>query len=249
VKPNIVNKTPKILEQIAVLQKSEAALSSQLVQERKVFTCIIQEQAAGHEKQEAEILQLRRWLTVQQEIAIDKDHQIVELKKENEQLRQRVTELLAKLDERLNKEYQLRELQTMLYGQRSERFIPETSSIQTAIQQTLGSDFDLAEVEAIIQQAATPIKTDDTSKAILKSTRKRKRHQAHRGRRAIPSHIETETIVHDYPGDKTAMKPMGKKVSTYYDFVPGKLIKKIEEHLQYQSLDGEIIVCDLYCHG
>lgn len=244
-KADIINTTPEALEQIAVLQKSEAALSSQLVEERKVFTRIIQQQAAGHEKQEAEILRLRRWLAAEQERTIDKDHQIVALKREVEQLRQQVSELLSKVEEGVNKEYQLKELQTMLYGQRSERFVPETAAIQTAIQQTLGSDFDLSEVEAIIEQATAAVKTADTAKAILKSSRKRKRHQAHYGgRRAIPSHIETETVVYDYPGDKTGMKPMGKKVSIYYDFVPGKLIKKIEEHLQYQSLDGETIVCE-----
>jgi len=148
------------------------------------------------------------------------------------------------VEEGINKEYQLKELQTILYGQRSERFVPETVAIQMAIQQTFGPDFDTAEVEAIIQQASTPIKTEDAAKAILKGSRKHKRHQAHTGRGAIPSHIETETIVFDYSGDKTGMKPMGKKVSTYYDFIPSKLTKKIEEHLQYQSLDGEINVCD-----
>jgi transposase len=244
VKADIINTTPEALEQITVLKKAEAELTSQLVQERKVFTRIIQEQAADHEKQGAEILRLRRWLAAEQDRTIDKDHQIVELKQEVEQLRQQVAELLSKVEEGVNKEYQLKELQTILYGQRSERFVPETEAIQTAIQQTLGPDFDTAEVEAIIQQASTSIKTEAAAQAILKGSRKRKRHQAHKGRRGIPSHIETETIVFDYPGDKTAMKPMGKKVSTYYDFVPGKLIKKIEEHLQYQSLDGETIVCE-----
>lgn len=244
VKADIINTTPEAFALIAALQKTEVELTSQLVQERKVFTRIIQEQAAGLEKQEAENLQLRRWLSAEQERTIDKNHQIVELKQEVEQLRQQVAQLLSKVEEGINKEYQLKELQTILYGQRSERFVPETAAIQTSIQQTLGSDFDSAEVEAIIQQATAPIKTEDAAKAILKGSRKHKRHQAHTGRRATPSHIETETIVYDYPGDKAGLKPMGKKVSTYYDFVPGKLIKKIEEHLQYQSQDGGAIVCE-----
>lgn len=242
-KANVINTTPEAFELIATLKKAETELTSQLVQERKVFTRIIQEQAAGYEKLETEIIQLRRWLAAEQERTIDKDHQIDELNQANEQLQQQVAELLSRVEVGLSKEYQLKELQTMLFGQRSERFVPEAVAVQTAIQQTLGGAFDAAELEAIIEQAAAPMNTEGAVEAIQKGSRKHKRHQAHKGRRGIPSHIQTETVVFDYPGDKTGLAPMGKKVSVYYDFIPGKLIKKIEEHLQYKSESGERFVC------
>jgi transposase len=243
VKPDIIYTLPEALQQIASLQQAQADLSDNLTQERAVFSRIIQELTIGNATLKENKQQLTRWLVAEQERGIDKDSQITALRQDNEQLRQQLADLQQKVEDSLRKEWQLKELQTMLFGQRSEKFVPESAATQAAIQQTLGADFDAAELETIIQQASAPASTESIAQAILKTSRKRKRHQAHKGRRAIPTHIETETIVFDLPGDKTRLRPMGKKVSVYYDFVPGKLIKKIEEHLQYKLQDGETILC------
>ena len=240
-KPDIILTTPEALQQIAALQQERTSLSSRLVEERKVLTRIIQEQVTGHEKLEAENIQLRRWLEAEQERTIDKDRRIASLEQTNEQLRLQVEELRSKAEDGLKKEYQLKELQSVLFGQRSERFVPEDAAVQQAIQQTFGGDFDTAELEIILEQTASSANSTDPAQAILKGSRKHKRHQARKGRRGIPSHIDTQTVVFDYPGDKTGLKPMGKKVSSYYDFIPGKLIRKVEEHLQYQFPDGKIV--------
>ncbi|HEX3935489.1 MAG TPA: hypothetical protein VHW43_12465, partial [Puia sp.] len=242
-KPDIIYTLPEALQQIASLQQVQAGLSDNLTQERAVFSRIIQELTIGNATLKEDKQQLTRWLAAEQERGIDKDRQITVLQQNNEQLRRQLADLQLKVEDGLRKECQLKELQTMLFGQRSEKFIPESAATQAAIQQTLGANFDAAELETIIQQASVQASTESIAQAILKTSRKRKRHQANKGRRAIPSHIETETIVFDLPGDKTGLKPMGKKVSVYYDFVPGRLIKKIEEHLQYKLQDGETILC------
>jgi transposase len=243
VKPEIIYTLPEALRQIAALQQAKVDLSDTLTLERQVFTRIIQEQTIETSQLKQGKEQLTRWLASEQDRGIDKDRQIAVLQDTIVQLKGQLTELQQKQEDSLRKEWQLKELQTMLFGQRSEKFIPETVATQAAIQQTLGADFDAAELETIIQQASVPASTESIAQAILKTSRKRKRHQAHKGRRAIPTHIQTEKIVFDLPGDKTGLKPMGKKVSVYYDFVPGKLIKKIEEHLQYKTQDGETILC------
>jgi transposase len=243
VKPEIIYTLPEALRQIAALQQSRVDLSDALTQERHVLTRIIQELTTENNQLKEGKQQLSRWLAAEQDRGIDKDRQIAALQSTIGQLKEQLTALQQKAEDGLRQEWQLKELQTMLFGQRSEKFVPDTAATQAAIQQTLGAGFDAVEVEAIIQQASAPASTESIAQAILKSSRKRKRHQAHKGRRAIPSHIETQTIVFDLPGDKTGLKPMGKKVSVYYDFVPGKLIKKVEEHLQYISQDGETILC------
>jgi transposase len=243
VKPDVIYTLPEALQQIARLQQAQADLSDNLTQERTVFGRIIQELTTGNATLKEEKQQLTRWLSAEQDRGIDKDRQIAVLQSTISQLQEQLADLQHKVENALRQEWQLKELQTILYGQRSEKFIPETETMQAAIQQTLGAGFDALEVEAIIREASAPASTKIIAKAILKTSRKRKRHQAHKGRRAIPTHIATETIVFDLPGDKTGLKPMGKKVSIYYDFIPGKLIKKIEEHLQYRTQNGETILC------
>jgi len=243
VKPDIIYTLPEAVLQIAALQQAKADLSGTLTQERVVFSRIIQEQAAALEQANTEKQQYLQWLATEQERTVDKDRQMSSLQAEIEHLRQLVASLQSKEEERIKTGYQLKELQTALFGPRSERYIPEAAAVQRSVQQTLGEEFDRPELEAIIGQAIAPLTTEEATAAILKGSRKHKRHQAHKGRRGIPAHIRTEKIVFDYPGDKAGLIPMGKKVSEYWDFIPGQLIKKIEEHLQYRSADGGKIVC------
>lgn len=234
VKPELIYTLSEALEQLAALQLQKADLSGALTQERNVFSRIIQEVTTENNLLKQDKEQLKGWLSNEQERGLDKDKLIISLQDAIVELQ---AEIARKTEDALRKEWQLKELKEMLFGPRSEKFIPESTSTQTAIQQTLGADFDTAEVEAIIEQ--TKAETN-TACSTTKTSRRRKRHQAHKGRRAIPTHLETETIIFDFPGDKTGLKSMGKKVSVYYDFIPGKLIRKEEQHLQYKSTDGKI---------
>lgn len=235
VKAEIIYTLSEALEHIAALQLQKSDLSGTLTQERNVFSRIIQEVTTENSLLKQDNEQLKGWLSNEQERGLDKDRLITSLQETIAALQ---TALASKTEDLLRKEWQLKELQQMLFGQRSEKFIPEPSSTQTAIQQTLGSDFDAIEVETIIKQTMADVGAAGLS--TTKTSRHKKRHQAHKGRRAIATHLETETIVFDLPGDKTDLKSMGKKVSVYYDFVPGKLIRKEEHHLQYKSKDGKI---------
>ncbi|WP_322518454.1 IS66 family transposase [Chitinophaga sancti] len=236
-KPEIIYTLPEALEQVNALQLQKADLSNSLTQERHVFSRIIQELTTENTALKEEKDQLRRWLSNEQERGIDKDRRITSLE---ETIAEMQTALASKTDEAQRKDWQLKELQEMLFGQRSEKFIPDAATTQTAIQQTLGEEFDKTEVEAIIEQTIASTITDTQTGTTSKTSRRKKRHKAHKGRRPIPTHLETETIVYDIAGDKTGMKPMGKKVSVYYEIIPGKLIRKEEHHLQYKSADGKI---------
>ncbi|WPQ61236.1 IS66 family transposase [Chitinophaga sancti] len=236
-KPEITYNLSEALEQVNALQLQKADLSNALTQERHVFSRIIQELTTENTTLKEDKDQLKRWLSNEQERGIDKDRMIASLEQTIAELQ---STLASKTDEALRKDWQLKELQEILFGQRSEKFIPDQAATQTAIQQTLGKEFDKAEVEAIIEQAIASSVTNTQTGISSRSSRKKKHHKAHKGRRPIPTHLETETIVYDLPGDKTGMKPMGKKVSVYYEIIPGKLIRKEEHHLQYKSVDGKI---------
>ena len=242
VKPVIIYTLPEALQQIASLQQAQADLSDNLTQERSVFGRIILELTTANEQLKQDKQQVSRWLSAEQDRGVDKDRLITVLQQENEQLRQQLADLQQKVEEGIRKGWQLEELRTMLFGQRSEKFIPDPTDTRTAIQQTLGPDFDGKEIEAIIRDASISPNPEDQQITPPQTSRKQKRHQAHKGKRPIPTHIETQTIVFDVPGDKTGFKRMGKKTSIYYDYIPGKIIKKVEEHLQYISEDGETII-------
>lgn len=83
----------------------------------------------------------------------------------------------------MRKDWQLKELQDMLFGQRSEKFIPDPEATQTAIQQTLGIEFDKTEVESIIEQTIASAAT--TSANSIKNSR----------RKSITRHIKGENLL------------------------------------------------------
>ncbi|RFM29212.1 hypothetical protein DXN04_33855 [Chitinophaga silvisoli] len=49
----------------------------------------------------------------------------------------------------------------------------------------------------------------------------------------------TETI--DVEEDKTGLIPMGKKVTTYYEYKPSKIIKIQQERLLYRTEDKKFV--------
>lgn len=65
----------------------------------------------------------------------------------------------------------------MLSGKQSEKFIPEPQAVNTVIQQTLGAEFDLNELEQIIKVAVTEANAKQADKELQKSSRKKKRYQ------------------------------------------------------------------------
>jgi len=71
----------------------------------------------------------------------------------------------------------------------------------------LGSDFDSPVIEAIVQQSVT---SQPPAEGTSNRNQKCRRPQKIK-RRPFARHLETVTTVVDYAGDKTELKPMGKK--------------------------------------
>jgi transposase len=242
-KPEIIYTHPDALKQITALQQQRDELGDALTQERRVFTRIIQELTSQVEQLTQDKKSLSRQLDAAHEISLDKEAQLLQKDELIAKLIGELESLREQKEENLRKDWQLQDLQQMLFGKRSEKFIPETDNTQIAIQQTLGVDFDALEVETIIAEAGKAAGNEQLDASVEKTNRHKKRYKAQEGRkRKFATHIETQVTVIDYPGDKTGFRKMGKKTTTYYDFEPGKIIKRVEERLQYISEDGEKIV-------
>jgi transposase len=242
-KPEIIYTLPDALKQITALQQAQTTLNDSLTQERQVFSRIINELTAQVEGLTQENKSLTRQLHAAHEISLDKNARLEQKDQLIASLEQELARMREQMEEGLRKGWQLQELQQMLFGKRSERFIPDATDTRAALQQTLGPDFDHLEVDAIIAEANQPANHEQSDDVVVKTSRHKKRYKPQENRkRKFATHIETQTTVVDYPGDKTGFKRMGKKTTTYYDFEPGKIIKRVEERLQYISEDGERIV-------
>lgn len=240
-RPELLTSITDALKQISTLTEKNADLSESLTRERITFGKIIYDLNNQLEAKNEESLKLNRYLHQAHEIMLDREHQIGELQNKIEALENENALLKAKVAEGEKKSWQLQELCEMLQGKRSEKFIPEHEKVDAAIQQTLGPDFDITELEEIIKIASTKSDVQQVDEQIRKGNRKKKRHLAHFGRRVQPSCVEVVTEVIDIDGDKTGLIPMGKKVTTYYEYQPGKIIKIQQERLQYRTEDKKIV--------
>ncbi|RFM29213.1 DUF4349 domain-containing protein [Chitinophaga silvisoli] len=117
---------------------------------------------------------LNRYLNQAHEIMLDREHQISELQSRIEALKSENAILKEQVAQGEKKSWQLQELCEMLQGKRSEKFIPKREKVDTAIQQTLGHDFDLTELEEIIKVASTKSGVQQVDDQIRKETAKRK---------------------------------------------------------------------------
>lgn len=239
-RPELLTSITAALKTISTLTAEKEDLSECLNRERITFGKIIYDLTTQLEAKKEECNKLNRYLHQAHEIMLDREHQITALQEKIKDLEKANAEMQEKVERGLKKERYLQELYEMLSGKQSEKFIPEPEQVDTAIQQTLGPDFDFGELEEIITIASTESDTKQSDKELQKSSRKKKRYQAHKGRRVPPSWLEVITQTIDIEGDKTGLKPMGKKVTTYYDYQPGKIIKIQQEHLQYISEDNKI---------
>jgi transposase len=240
-RPELLTSITDALQQISVLSAEKEALSATLNQERITFGKIIYDLTTQLEAKKEEYNKQQRYLHQAHEIMLDREHKIIELEGKITDMEQAYAEMKELLEKAKKKEWQLQELCEMLTGKRSEKFVPESETVDTVIQQTLGPEFDQAELIEIIKVATTEADTKQANQEIQKSNRKKKRYQAHKGRRVQPSWVEVITETIDIAGDKTGLTSMGKKVTTYYDYQPGKIIKVQQERLQYRTEDKKII--------
>ena len=225
-KPVIIYTLPDAIKQIADLQNRLSACEEMLSQERIVYGRATYELTTKYQVSQQQAAQANRELTQAQAMLLDKDELIASLREE-------LARINEQMEEGLRKGWQLDQLRDMIFGKRSERFIPTPEDTQAAVQQTLGADFDNPFMEAIVQE---PTASPASDIAINRHKKRCKPQKIHR--RPFARHLETVKTIVDYQGDKTSLKVFGKKVTVYYDFEPGKLVKKVEEHIQYITTDG-----------
>lgn len=226
-KPVIIYTLPDAIKQIADLQKTQVVLEGMLAQERLVYGRVTYEITTKNQALQEEVIQVNHELLQAQQMLVDKDSLIASLQEELARINEQMEEGLAK-------GWQLDQLRDMLFGKRSEKFVPSLGDTQAAIQQTLGADFDSQVVDAIVQEQTTGLQQSESP-----SNRNKKRCLPQKiNRRPFARHLETVKTVVDYQGDKTGLKIFGKKVTVYYDFEPGKIVKRVDEHIQYIHTDG-----------
>lgn len=177
------------LKQISTLTETNGELLESLTRERITFGKIIYDLNNQLEAKNAVCDKLNRYLNQAHEIMLDREHQISELQSRIEALESENAILKEQVAQGEKKSWQLQELCEMLQGKRSEKFIPEREKVDAAIQQTLGPDFDLTELEEIIRVASTKGDVQQVDDQIQKGNRKKKKHLAHKGRRVQPSCI------------------------------------------------------------
>ncbi|QHS58333.1 IS66 family transposase [Chitinophaga agri] len=242
-RPELITSITDALQQVSTLTMANAYLSESVSRERITFGKIIYDLNNQLEAKQEECVKLNKYFHQAHKIMLDREQIIKDLEERILILEKANAEMREKAEAGLRKEVQLREFCDILMGKKSEKFIPESAVVNVAIQQTLGAEFDVQELEEIISVAVTPACVQQANHEIIKGNRKRKRYQAHLGRRVQPSWLEVQTETIDISIDKTGLKPTGKKVTTFYDYPPGKIIKVQQEHLQYIN-DEKQIICE-----
>ena len=167
-----------------------------------------------------------------EQLVQQKEQEVVELRAALQdalqQLKQKeayIDSLLEQLAEGVRKGWQVEELQRMIYGRRSERFIPEDAGRTDTTQLSLGGDFaasvpaEVATIAVVEPAADAPAQTPTG-----RTSRKQKRHVAHRGKKDFPSHLPREDRYHQPTIDVSGWTKTGEVVKERYDYRPGQLI-------------------------
>lgn len=199
-KPLLTFGLPEALEKIKKLEAGQQALLS---------INIRTEQLLQQKEQESEELQAALQDALQQ----------------NKQQQDYINSLLEQVAEGVRKGWQVEELQRMIYGRRSERFIPEGPDPTEATQLSLGEDFAPA---APADNFAVPVaeNTAGTSGPAPagRTSRKQKRHVAHGGKKDFPAHLPREDRYHQPTTNVSGWTKTGERVNLRYDYRPGQLI-------------------------
>jgi transposase len=114
---------------------------------------------------------------------------------------------------------QLQQLQKMIFGSRSERFVPADANTE-AQQGTLGFAVEtVAECKVTDAQKITYVRT--------RTEVSDNKPKAHPGRTKLPDHLRRETIVLLPDSDVTAaMKKIGEEITEVLEYAPGELYVK-----------------------
>ena len=123
--------------------------------------------------------------------------------------------------------FQLTELQRLIFGTKSERFVP-AGSLPSA-----PSLFDLPAIEV-------PVETIE--KTITVTVPVKKKNEGHPGRNPLPGHLPREITVLEPLQDITGLTQIGQDVTEMLDYTPGKLIVRRYIRPKYARLKGAGII-------
>jgi transposase len=199
VKPLLTFGLPQALEKIKKLETEQQTLVS--INART-------EQLLQHKEQEVADLRVALQAAQQQ----------------NEQKDAEIALLLEQVAEGVKKGWRVEELQRMIYGRRSERFIPDQPAGPAATQLSLGDDFSAVPAEVSIVAVVEPADDAPAQTPAGRTSRKQKRHVAHQGPRGFPTHLPREDRYHQPTADVSGYTKTGEVVKERYDYRPGQLI-------------------------
>lgn len=128
---------------------------------------------------------------------MDQSEYIARLEAQNKLLLEQVTLLT----------YELRDMKRLLFGRKSERFIPEPPAAQLNL-------------AALMQEAAQPVVVTRDVKVVTKQAIEVKP----TGRHALPAHLPKVDIVLEPTGDTSGLEKIGEEITEQLDYTPGKLL-------------------------
>jgi transposase len=231
VNPELIYGLPQALKEIENFRAKERDLQSERQAERLVMARIIME-LEEERKKTADL----------QKINDEKDAFAECLKKRITELEEERESLLQQVAEGIKKGWQMQDLQRMIFGRKSERFVPTDAVSSDTTQLTLGKDF-----EQPAAQAPEPVttKTVTVTKEVPgePTSRINKRHVAHSGRNAFPSSLPRVDRVHMPQGDVTGCRKIGEAISERYEYEPGRIyiIRDIRPQFEKPGAEGVIV--------
>ena len=121
--------------------------------------------------------------------------------------------------------HELEQLKRMVFGLRSERFVP-SEEVKHPEQLQLGFD------------GAVPAAAKETEGKTQQITYTRKANATHKGRQPLPDHLPVEEIILEPEEDTTGMKYIGDEITETVDYKPGILLKRRYIRRKYARIDA-----------
>ena len=226
-KADFIYGLPQALAEIKDLKAAALQLQADRQAERIVLARVIMELEEERKKTAALSGQLQQ-----------KDAYILSLETTITDLQAERQSLLQQVAQAVQKGWQLEDLQRMIFGTRSERFVPTEPASAATSQLTLGHDF-----EPPADQTGTAGQT--TTFTITRqltpepASRKNKRHVAHQGRSALSAFFPRVDQVHMPQGDITGCRKIGEVVSERYEYEQGRIYVLRDIRPQFEKQGGE----------
>lgn len=227
--PHLIYGLPQALKELETFRAKERDLQSERQAERIVLSRII-----------LELDEERRKTAGLQKIIEQKDAFMDCLEKKITELETERESLLEQVAEGIKKGWQMEDLQRMIFGRRSERFVPTDAANSNTTQLILGTDF-----EQPSETMATALTTTVTVTKEVPQTptsRLNKRHVAHKGRNAFPPSFPRVDQLHMPSQDITGHRKIGEIITERYEYEPGKIYVLRDIRPQFEKPGGEGVV-------